>query len=127
MPSRMEMIAMTIISSISVKPQTCLPIRIGRAIRRFLRGFGIDVEYVLTAEALGLGIVLVASHSPVRRFGEGVAGNAAQEADLSALGVVGELDPLYEHIQAVGITVRVDLGGSDLLVVASVLVFVDGA
>jgi len=59
-------------------------------------------------------------------MGEGIAGDPAQEADFVALGVISDLDPFHQRIQAVGITKGIDLGCGDLPSIAGVLVLVDG-
>src|SRR5262245_32621994 len=91
---RITTIAITIISSIMVNPKRAddrflpsaraagLPLRISSAIRRFLHGFRIHVKHVLPAPTVGLGIVLPAPLSPIRRIGERVFWNAPQEAEF---------------------------------------------
>src|ERR1700730_12311372 len=88
-PTRMAMIAITIISSISVKPN-CLrvrfrrasPLGIGGAISRLLGALAIHIENILASPGLRLRVVLVAALAPVERIGHGVLGDAPQELDL---------------------------------------------
>src|SRR5271163_1108713 len=47
--------------------------------------FGVDVEDVLAAEGVGVGIVLVGAHAPVGGTGHGIDGNAAKELYLFVL------------------------------------------
>src|SRR5271163_3285374 len=83
------MTAMTIISSISVKPNrrrvetgwalaNASPFRIGRSIARLVHALGVHIEYILTAPGLRSGIVTIASKTPVVRIGHGVLRDAPQ-------------------------------------------------
>src|ERR1700722_17824121 len=94
--TRIEMIAITMISSISVYPRRAdlvdsfsmsLPLRIGSSIARPLHALGVDVEHILPGPAIRFGIVLRAALAPVVGPRHGIDGNAAQKLDLGARGV----------------------------------------
>src|ERR1039458_2979668 len=67
-----------------------LPLCIGGSIGCLLLALGEYLEYRLAAPTLGFGVVLGAVHSPFEFVGEGIAGNAAQEFQLGAVGVLRE-------------------------------------
>src|SRR5450631_1215719 len=82
------MIAITIINSTMVKPNSRrrirrpLPVGVTSSIRRFLRCLGINIENVLPPPTVGGWIVLGAADTPVLVIGEGVLGYASQEPNL---------------------------------------------
>ena len=82
---------------------------------------GVDVEDVLAAEGVGVGVVLVGAEAPVGGSGHGVDGDAAEEPDLLVLNV----DAVDEGFEVGGIAeaVGLDLDGS---LVGGVFVAVDG-
>src|SRR5215470_18073926 len=91
-------IAITTINSTKVKPKReaaerrdesrrgrheclrhVLPLRIRRTIGSLLESLGIDIENILPAPTVGLRVVLVTAHTPLRRIGERVVRDAAQQ------------------------------------------------
>src|ERR1700753_3945577 len=105
---RITMITITTISSTKVKPRKrrqaiCLPFSIGLTIRIHISGFRKDVKDVLSAPGSGLGVVLIAVHTPVILAGEGVARDSAQELHLLAVGALAQLHALYKDVQSLGI------------------------
>src|SRR5882757_9398957 len=82
---------------------------------------GVDVEYVLAAEGVGVGVVLIGAEAPFGGAGHGVEGDAAKELDLLVLNVdaVDQGFEVWGIVEAVGL----DLYGS---FVGGVLVAVDG-
>src|SRR5271154_6377153 len=119
------MIAITIISSMKVKPKrrredssrgfmSASPFAIRCSIARFIHALGIDVEHVLAAPGLRRGIITIAPEAPLIVVGHGVFGNAAQILHL-LVHRSGGLDPIHQLLQALGIVVGIELRGTDLL------------
>src|ERR1043165_1930527 len=113
------MIVTTTISSTKLNPRCRLPgsrplpICISAPIRVLVARLTINVEYVLAAPAGGLGVVLVAAHTPLVLSREWVPRNVPQEAHLLTLGVVGQLHPFHQDLQRLGITVAAQLGRAE--------------
>ena len=82
---------------------------------------GVDVEDVLAAEGVGVGVVLIGAEAPFGGAGHGVDGDAAKEFDLFVL----DVDAVDEGFEVGGIAeaVGLDLHGS---LVGGVLVAIDG-
>src|SRR5579864_4294730 len=127
------MIAMTIISSISVYPRLAasrfsisLPLRIGSSIARTVHAPRVDIENILPTPTVRLGIVLRASLAPFRGPGHRIDGNAAQELDLGSSRVAHQRHALHQDVQILRVPVRPHLH-LDLLLVGSVFIPVDGA
>src|ERR1700730_16668163 len=107
-PTRMAMIAITIISSISVKPN-CLrvrfrrasPLGIGGAISRLVGGLAIHIENILASPGLRLRVVLIAALAPVERIRHGVLGDTPQELDF-LIHLAGHLDAFHQLLQSLG-------------------------
>src|ERR1700733_10582103 len=137
------MIAMTIISSMSVKPKrrrlrtgsltvaawqtvsvTASPCGISCSIARLVHALGVHVEYVLAAPGLRSGIVAVATQTPFVRVGHGVLGDAAQIFHF-LVHRPRSFDSVHQLLQAFRIVVRIQLGRADLLGVHIVLELVD--
>src|SRR5581483_5780747 len=87
------MMAITIISSMNVKPKrrrdervanlaTVSPLRIGSSIARLVHAFRVHVKYVLPAPGLRGRIVAVAPQTPVIGIGHGVFRDAPQVLHL---------------------------------------------
>src|SRR5271154_1262924 len=88
------MIAITIISSISVKPRRHLekrrlPLGIGGSISRLVCALGIYIEQVLPTPGLCFGIVAGTAVSPLGGIGHRVFGNPAQVVNLFVDGAGG--------------------------------------
>src|ERR1039457_3925638 len=125
---RMTMMVTTTIISTNVKPRRRwrrLPLCIGRSIGCLLLALGEYFEYRLAAPALGLGVVLGAAHPPFELVGERIAGNAAQEFQLGAVGVLREFHAFHQDFQRFRVAVRPDLRRAEEILVADVLVLID--
>src|SRR6185437_16529294 len=98
--TRITMMVLTTISSTNVKPRRLrpLPLRIGAAIGSLLGCLAIHIEYILTSPTGALGVVCVAAHAPLRGPREGVARNAAEEADFFAVRAI-ELLAFDQNVQ----------------------------
>src|SRR5712692_9953114 len=128
------MIAITIISSISVKPKRrrppeaaamrLSPLRIGCSISRLVHALGVNVEYILAAPGLRLRVIARAAHAPLAGIGHGVFGNAAQIMNLLVHRTHG-LHAFHQLVQRFGIVVAIQLRRTDLALVHVVLEFVD--
>src|SRR5271154_3787106 len=99
-------IAIRIISSISVKPRRrragvriISPFGIGSSISRLVRCFGIYVEYILPAEGLRLRIVTVAPQAPVGGIRHRVLWNPAEIFHL-LIHRAGGLDAIHQLLEA---------------------------
>src|SRR6266849_7457973 len=103
------MMDITMSSSINVKPKIerrrrgepppfCasgnLPLRIRSSIRCSVGALGVNVEQVLAAPAVGLGIILCAALTPIRRIRHGVLRDAPQKTDF-LVHLSGQLDAVY--------------------------------
>src|SRR5258706_14291523 len=126
----MTTMVMTTISSTKAKPRrrrreveasgrgiqagqpASLPLGKLSSIERPFVGFGIDVVQVLAAKAIGLGVVLIGPHSPIFLLGEWVARDAPQEAQLFAVGTIGQLDALDELVEGFGVAESALLHGT---------------
>src|ERR1039457_671544 len=125
---RMTMMVTTTIISTNVKPRRRwrrLPLCIGRSIGCLLLALGEYFEYRLAAPALGLGVVLGAAHPPFEFVGERIAGNAAQEFQLGAVGVLRESHAIHQDVERFRVAVRTDFRRPEETLVAVVLVLVD--
>ncbi len=78
---------------------------------------GVDVEDVLPAAAVGVGLVLVGAQAPVGGAGHGIDRDGAQEADFFVL----DVDAVDQRLQVRRIVVAVGLG-LDAALVGGVLV-----
>src|ERR1035441_2132213 len=126
---RMTMMVTTTIISTNVKPRRRwrrLPLCIGRSIGCLLLALGEYFEYRLAAPALERGVVLSAAHPPFEFVGERIAGDAAQEFQLHAVGVLSELHALHQNFKRFRVAVGTDFGRAEETRVAVVLVLVDG-
>src|ERR1700736_620373 len=130
-PTRMAMIAITIINSISVKP-SCLrvrfrrrvsPLGIGGAISRLLGALAIHIENILASPGLRLRVVLVAALAPVERIGHGVLGDAPQELDL-LIHLTSQLYAFHKLLQALGPAIGSELLRPQQILIGGVLVFI---
>src|SRR5580698_1227150 len=145
--ARMPMIAMTIISSISVKPASdfrslftnsssisrapfpvlfpnpclSLPVRVLGAIQSRGLRLGIHVEDALPAERIRCRVILHRAHAPFCFAGHGIDGNAAQKADFLAL----HIDSLHQRVE-IRRTVLSIYFGLERAAVGRILVVVDG-
>src|ERR1700756_1293719 len=89
------MMAMTIISSTSVKPASllrilriiALPVGILFAVQGRALRFAVDVEHALPAIGVRRGIILHRPQTPLRLSGHGIDGNAAQKLDFLSLDI----------------------------------------
>src|SRR5579875_1376271 len=106
--------------------QALLPLRIRSAIGGLFVGFAIDVEYVLSAPAGRIGIVLVAAQAPVGGAGERIARNAAQQADFLIFGAIGHFHAIHQHLKRFRVSVGTLLDGAEHIGVGQVFVLVDG-
>src|SRR6267142_3640131 len=127
MPAIMPMIAITIRSSMRVKPfsSRISPVLVGRlSIERLpLRG-RVDVVDVLVAPGVRVRLVLIGAHPPLLRARHRVDRDAAQELDLLPERSV-LLDAVHQCLEIRRITLRVDPGLLDDAGVAELLVQVD--
>src|SRR6266702_3768059 len=82
---------------------------------------GVDVEDVLAAEGVGVGVVLVGAEAPLGGPSHRVDGDAAEELHFFAL----NFDAVDEGFEVGGVVVAVGLG-NDAAFFGSVLVVVDG-
>src|SRR5580658_5321127 len=114
---RITMIAMTIISSTMVKPNSrrrslsaarCLPVGVIGSIRRLFGGLGINVENVLPTPTVGGRVVLGAAHAPVGGVGEGILWNASQESDL-LIHLALQLDAFHQGFQLVRVAIGIQV------------------
>src|ERR1700684_582376 len=89
--TRITMIAITIIISIMVNPNSprrsssparFLPVGVIGSIRRLFRGLGINIEDILPTPTVGGRVILGAAHSPIGGVGEGILGDPPQKPDL---------------------------------------------
>src|SRR4030043_212552 len=128
-PTRSPMMLRTMMSSISVKPRSPIPVTC--SVEGQSLAFRVDIVHILLSPDVRIGIVLVGPEPPVEGIGHGVLGDAAEElnhllATPLALGVlVLDLAPLDQGLQSGGISfgILVDLG---FLLVGELLVGVDG-
>src|ERR1035437_1167707 len=112
--ARTPMMAITIISSTSVKPAVCfcfvlmatLPIRVPGAVQGRSLGFGMHVEDALSAVGVRRGVVLHGTQAPFGVAGHGVDGDTAQEFHLLAL----DVDAVDESFEIGRIVLAVNLG-----------------
>src|SRR5262245_44623250 len=123
METRIVTTAITIISSIIVKPR--LPLRIGCSISCFLRRFRIYLKDVLTAPSVGFGIVLSTALSPFSRVGKRVARDATQKADL-LIDLALHLYAFDKNFQALRVSFVAHLPRREHFQIGSVFVLVDG-
>src|SRR5258708_32846561 len=65
----------------------CLPCGVLRSVECGSCALGVDVEDVLAAEGVRVGVVLVGAEAPFGGAGPGVDGDAAEECDLLVLNV----------------------------------------
>src|SRR5215471_14189478 len=110
---RMTMIVTTTISSTKVNPRrrwAALPLSIWSPIRRLIGRLAVDVKYILTTPARGLGVVLIAAHSPIGVACKRVARNAAEQIDFLIFRAV-EFDPVHQNFQRLRIAVGTELDG----------------
>src|ERR1700722_7353816 len=107
MDTRITTIAMTIISSTMVKPNSLrrifLPVGIFRPIRRRLRTLGVNIKNVLAAPTVGGRIVFGAAHAPVGGVGEGIFRDAPEEFDF-LVHLAGQLHTLDQHFELLGVS-----------------------
>src|SRR5712691_13524766 len=96
------MIETTMSISISVKPRRSLPLRVRGSIASLIHAVGIDVEHVLSAPGVGLGVVLHAAFSPLPRAGHRIERHPAQEFHF-LIHLVGDLDTLDQNFQSLGV------------------------
>src|SRR5579864_1748051 len=135
---RTTMMVMTTISSTKVNPRGTdqrglrsgcspagLPFGIGRAIGCLLVSLAVDVEHVLAAPTGGLGVVLVAAHTPFAVACKGIAGNPPQEMHFLVFGA-GQLHALHQLLQGLGIAVGALLERAERAGIGEILIFVDG-
>src|ERR1039458_1382919 len=125
---RMTMMVTTTIISTNVKPlrRLRLPLCIGRSIECLLLALGEYFEYRLAAPTLGLGVVLGAAHSPFEFVAERIAGDAAEEFQLHAVGVLREGHAFHQDVERFRVAVGTDFGRAEGTQVADVLVLIDG-
>src|SRR2546427_12523847 len=102
----MPMMAMTISSSISVKPRSWrkvsaspLPVLVLRAGQSFAGGRGVHVVDVLVSPGGRAGLVLAGAPAPVLRLGHRAEAAAPQDLDLLAQGP-GLVDATHRRVQA---------------------------
>ena len=98
-----------------------LPCGVLRSVECGSGALGMDVEYVLAAEGVGVGVVLIGAESPFGGAGHGVDGDAAKELDLFVL-YVDAVDQGFK-VRGIAEAVGLDLHGS---FVGGVFVAVDG-
>src|SRR5262245_23783251 len=103
--------------STSVKPRL-LPLRIGCSISSLVHRSGVNVEHILPAPGVGLGIVLHAPFSPILAVRHGINGNPAQELDL-LVHLVGDLDTVNQDVQRLGIAFGPDLHRSKVALIST--------
>src|ERR1700678_195202 len=129
------MIAMTIISSMRVKPKrrrlepagrvmTGSPFGIVSSIARLVHALGVHVENVLSAPRLGVRVVPVASQPPLVGVGHGVLRYAAQVFHF-LVHRPGCFDSVHQLFQTFRIVVRIQLGRADFLGIHVVLKLID--
>src|ERR1044072_1196147 len=111
--------------STRAKPRFLLPLRIGSSIASPLHGRGVNVEHILTAPGVRLGIVLHAALSPLPAVGHGIDGNPPQKFDL-LVDLVGDPAACHQDFQRLGITFGPDLERTKVTLIGAVLVLVDG-
>src|ERR1017187_8745331 len=99
---------------------------IGRSIECLLLALGEYFEYRLAAPTLGLGGVLGAAHSPFEFVGERIAGDAAEEFQLHAVGVLRQGHAFHQDVERFRVAVGTDFDRAEGTQVADVLVPVDG-
>src|ERR1039457_3941598 len=128
--TRITMIAMTIISSTMVKPNSrgrnssparFLPVVVSCSIPRLFRGLDINIEDVLPTPAIGGWVVLGAAHSPVGGVGEGVLGDSSQEPDL-LIHLALQLDAFHQGLQLVREVIGIQLLLAEIAGIRVVLV-----
>src|SRR4029453_491456 len=100
MAARMPMMAITVMSSMRVKPRARpSPGVVARAIQSFSGALAVDVPHVLAAPGRLVRIILVASHAPLGLGGHGVHGDPAEQLDLPVLGPHA-VDPRDQDLQS---------------------------
>src|ERR1039457_4989660 len=122
---RMTMMVTTTIISTNVKPRRRwrrLPLCIGRSIGCLLLALGEYFEYRLAAPTLGLGVVLGAAHSPFEFVGERIAGDAAEEFQLHAVGVLRQGHAFHQDVERFRVAVGTDFDRAEGTQVTDVLV-----
>src|SRR5437867_783260 len=130
-PAMMPMMAMTIRSSIRVKPRSWrkvsvspLPVLVLRAVQPFAGGRGVHVVAVLVSPCGRVGLVVVGAHAPLLRLDHRVEGDPSQELDLLPQGP-GLLDAFHQRVEVGRVALRVDAALLDDTGVAELLVQID--
>src|ERR1035438_357381 len=128
--TRITMIAMTIISSTMVKPNSRrlnprpLPVGVIGSIRRLVRALGINIEDVLPAPTVGGRVILGAAHAPVDGVGEGVLGDASQKSNF-LVHLALQLDALHQGLQLVRVVIGIQILLAEIAGIGVVFVLVD--
>src|SRR5271165_2365616 len=128
MEMRITIMVTTTISSTKVKPRLRrrdLPFCIGCTIGGLVIGLTENLENALSSPAFGFWVVLWAARAPLVFARKGIFGDAAQEFQLGAVGIVGQNLAFHQHIQGIGIAVGPQFWGAEIARVAIVLVLVD--
>src|SRR5579872_2290488 len=131
MVMRMTMMATTTINSTNVKPRSLrlsgrLPLAVASPIGSLFAGFTENIKNVLTAPTGGIGVVLIAAHSPFGFAGERIARNPAQEPHLLILGAARQLHAVHQYVERFRIAVGALFDGSERIAVGVVFVLIDG-
>src|ERR687898_1310428 len=105
-----------------VKPRL-LPVPVFRAIECRARRSGIDIEYILSAPARRVGVVLVRAQAPFGGLHHRIDWYPAQVLQLSTGDVIGCRDPLDERFEIgwIALAARLDLERRNLAEVSTVL------
>src|SRR5580658_58967 len=124
---RITTIAITIISSMSVKPERpfFLPICISTPVQSLVRALGEYSEDVLAAPAVGFWIVLHTALSPFLRLSHRVHRNPPQELDLGIGIGARPLDAIDEDVKRFGVALIVSLLNAQFAGVALIFVLID--
>ena len=104
-----------------------VPVPILRAVQGCALILGVHVVDVLPAPARGVGFVLVRAQPPFVVAHRRVHGNAAQELQLAAGGVVGHRHAVHQRLQVgrIALAVGLQLRGRNLAGIGRVLELVD--
>src|SRR5690349_14147207 len=124
------MMAITTISSMSVKPRRHLPLRIWFTIAVSIHGFREHIENILAAPGIRGRLVLHAALAPFGIAGHRILRNPPQKFELSGLSIatdgVSQLDAFDQNLERGRETVGFRVACLDFALVAYVFVLIDG-
>src|SRR4026209_375443 len=110
MAARMPIMAMTVMSSIRVKPlvERPSPGVVARPIQPLCRALRIDVPDVLAAPGRLVRVVLVASHTPLGIPGHGIDRDPPEQLDL-AVDDARPVDTLHQDLEVRRVALAAEL------------------